>query len=250
MANLFTSHDPYRVHAILGILSLLSFVFSYTTMTVHWGQWALHLSLSCSSLIFTVPARRVSKNPTIIWAEYRLHAIVFSFRSFCIFLCAHQHPAVRLLVVLAASATADFVSSRYGEKDQTTVRGNGKARDVRVKTLIKVYSAYQVLATAAHIAGGTEFNGYTTLIAIQSSAFLMTMVKKGKIKWYYHAALYTLCLGISTVTLNFGRVTTLTLAAFVLARIVFGCNKYFLWTFFTLWVQFWNTTYNVLHTSQ
>lgn len=144
---------------------------------------------------------------------------------------------MRLLVVLIASAVADFVSSRYGEKDQTTVRGNGKAKDVRVKALIKVYSAYQVLATAAHIAGGTIFNGYTTLIGIQSSAFLMTLVKKGKIKWYIHAFLYTVCLCLSTSTLNFGYATPLLLAVCVFARIGAGCNKYLLWTGFTLWVQ-------------
>lgn len=250
MANLFTDHDRYRVHALLGILSILSFVYSYTTRVVHWGQWALHLSLSCSSLIFPVVARRVAKNPTIIWAEYRLHAIVFSFRSFCVFLCAHRPPFVRLLVILCASALADFVTLRYGEKHQTTVRGNGKAKDVRVKALIKVYSAYQVLATAAHIAGGTKFNGYTTLIAIQSSAFLMTLVKKGKIKWYYHAALYSLCLCISASTLDFGYATMLPLTLCVIARIGLGCNKYLLWTGFTLWVQLSDRSHNILYMSE
>ena len=67
MARFFSGHDPYHVHALLGLLCLASFVYSYTTMSVMPVQWVPHVLLSCSSLVFSVPAKRISRNPTIIY---------------------------------------------------------------------------------------------------------------------------------------------------------------------------------------
>ena len=39
--------------------------------------------------------------------------------------------------------------------------------------------------------------GYNTLIAIQSSAFLMTLVRKGLVRWYTHAFWYSVALVLS-----------------------------------------------------
>lgn len=235
MARLLTSHDPFHLHAILGFLCLLSFAYSYTVSRVEPFQWAPHLLLSCSSLVFDVPRKRVARNPTIIYNEYRAHAIVFTFRSFLIYMFAHYHRFARLAIVLGASALADLISKKYGNPDETTVRGNGKAKDKRVKVLIKLYSAYQIVASAAHIAGqDASFNGYTTLIAIQSSAFLMTLVKKGKIRWYTHAIIYTLALIQSVITMNFGSASWWLVALCVVARVGAGVNKYVLWPVFTI----------------
>ena len=234
MARLFSSHDPYHVHAVLGLLCLASFVYSYTTLSVVPVQWLPHVLLSCSSLVFRVPSKRIARNPTIIYEEYRLHAIVFTFRSLLIYLAAYEQRVMRLIIVLGASAVADLISREVGDPRQTTVRGNGQARDKRVKVLIKLYSSYQIVASAAHIAGQNEFNGYTTLISIQSSAFLMTLVKKGKIKWYTHAVLYTLALLLSVSTMEFGSATVWTVAGCVVARVGAGINKYALWIAFSL----------------
>lgn len=234
MARLFSSHDPYHVHAVLGLVCLASFVYSYTTMSVMAVQWVPHVLLSCSSLVFSVPSKRIARNPTIIYQEYRLHAIVFTFRSLLIYLASYEHRAMRLIIVLGASAVADLISREVGDPRQTTVRGNGQARDKRVKVLIKLYSSYQIIASAAHIAGqDAPFNGFTTLISIQSSAFLMTLVKKGKIKWYTHAVLYTLALLLSVSTLEFGTATVWMVAGCVLARVGAGINKYALWIAFS-----------------
>jgi len=235
MALLFTSHDFYHIHAILGFLCLVSFTYSYSTLTVKPVQWLPHLLLSCSSLIFkNVPAKRIARNPTIIYQEYRLHAIVFTFRSFFIYLAAYEERVMRLIIVLCASLIADIISRQFGDPRQTTVRGDGQARDKRVKILIKLYSSYQILASACHIAGQNSFNGFTTLISIQSSAFLMTLVKKGKIRWYTHAILYSLALVLSVVTMDFGLVKAWVLALCVVARIGAGVNKYLLWIGFAL----------------
>ena len=235
MARLFTSHDPYHVHALLGLLCLASFVYSYTTLTVHPLQWAPHILLSCSSLVFHIPRFRISRNPTIIYEEYRLHAIIFTFRSLCIYLAAYEHRVMRLIIVLAASAVADFVSREVGNPGQTTVRGTGRARDKRVKVLIKLYSSYQILASAGHIGGqNVPFNGFNTLVSIQSSSFLMTLVKKNKIKWYTHATIYTLALLLSVWRMDFGGVSVWMLVGCVVARVGAGINKYILWMAFTL----------------
>ena len=141
---------------------------------------------------------------------------------------------MRLLIVLGASAVADLISREVGDPRQTTVRGNGQVRDKRVKLLIKLYSSYQIIASAAHIAGqDAPFNGLRRSFSINPVRSLMTLVKKGKIKWYTHAVLYTLALLLSVSTLEFGTATVWTVGGCVVARVGAGINKYALWIAFS-----------------
>ena len=43
--------------------------------------------------------------------------------------------------------------------------------------------------------------GYNSLVAIQSSAFLMTLFRKGLIRWYTHAVWYSIALIMSWVVM-------------------------------------------------
>ena len=91
--KLFTEEDKYNTHKILGLLALTSYIYRYcyvlpTTGKLGMGHdyltyftLALHMLLSCSSFIFHVLKYRIVENPLIIYEEYRLHAIVFTFRG-------------------------------------------------------------------------------------------------------------------------------------------------------------------------
>ena len=92
--KLFTSHDRFNVHKVLGVGCLLHFVCrfafvgerdmlfgpdKFTTASICW-----HLCLSCSSLLFRIPQKRVMAKGTegsMIWPEFRFHSIIFACRS-------------------------------------------------------------------------------------------------------------------------------------------------------------------------
>jgi hypothetical protein len=114
LGKLFTKEDPVHLHKTLGLLSLLSYLYRYfylwpTTGALGFAEagirdWAgvvLHTALSSSSLIFTVIRLRILDKPTIIWEEYRLHAIVFTMcaprfwaLAAATLPCPHTHPLI------------------------------------------------------------------------------------------------------------------------------------------------------------
>ena len=109
------------------------------------GTWfdhfnmALHMALSCSSLIFQVLPLRIIKRPLIIYEEYRLHAIVFVFRALFIYLIGVFKPfegtsfnnLIHLPAVIIIHLITDEITRRYGPDDPTltTVRINHKAKE-------------------------------------------------------------------------------------------------------------------------
>lgn len=250
MARVFTPDDPYHLHALLGASVLFSFVYNYYGALVagrwHVGVWfmALHTLLSLSSFFFRVPKKRVARSPTTIYQEYRAHALVFTLRSFGVWILntlTPTHTILRLLLVLATSGCADWVSGWLGTPGNTTVRGDSTKvkRDWRVRLIIPWYSVYQVVAAASHVHPRCNhpFFGFNSLGAIQVSAFCMTLHRKGKIRWYTHAVVYSLTLLLSlTVVWMYTRhmvvdfwVPTL---GVVLGRVWLGKSKYVLWVLF------------------
>lgn len=91
--KLFTKEDPIYLHKTFGFLSLLSFIYRYFYVFPKYGNlgfegtWfdyltlAVHMTLSCSSIIFHVLPQRLLKRPLVIYEEYRLHAIIFTMSS-------------------------------------------------------------------------------------------------------------------------------------------------------------------------
>ena len=78
--------------------------------------------------------------------------------------------------------------------------------------------------------------GYNSLIAIQSSAFLMTLFRKGLIRWYTHASWYSLALIMSWMVMY----NTLPLyfwakiAACFHARVNMRMGKYKIWIVYAI----------------
>ena len=284
--KLFTKEDPHFLHKFFGFLSLASFVYRYQVVFrrtgvlglsgavsgkwgdhLAWATMAVHLALSTSSLIFHVLRARILSKPTIIWHEYRLHAIVFTLRCVSVFLFARLSdyalgPAFRgstvgrvllLPVVLSHHLLADEVTRRHGpsDKTQTTVRVQDD-QPVWGRAVLRFYGFYQFAALGSHLlphARSADL-GYNSLIAIQSSAFLMTLVRKGLVRSMWHGIIYTACLLLSLYHIWLCFPSLLGFWAKVLAAYALRvgwllpgvrCGKYKIWTVFVLasmpWVQ-------------
>ena len=243
LEKLLTAHDYYHVHKTLGLLALLSFVWHYgvnwpTTgrLGASWAAIALHTTLSVSGLQFRVPQKRIARWPTMIWEEYRLHAIVFSFRAPVV---AALDGLPRVLGIAAVHMAADEVTRRYGQPGNTTVRGDhARKKSWRVWAMTRSYAYYQYLALASHLVGTNSMDlGYNAFVAVQSSAFCMTLHRKGIITWKGHAIVYLICITLSGAFI----VQSLPLWQTALA-LVFGVARTLGTEKYPLWLMYWSVT--------
>ena len=274
VGKLITHHDPFHVHKILGILSVLSFLYRYAwvypttgelgfTMndaTPHawrafnWISITVHTLLAVSSIVFVVPRKRIPSKPMVIYEEYRQHAIVFSLRCFLVFAAATLFPRQSWLPVVAVlfiHLWADRITRVWGTDGFTAVRATASAAaGVKISNFYKVvgklYSLYQFAAIASHILPNDRLPdlGWNAMIAIQSSAFMMTLYRKRIVRGKTHMAIYSLCLVTSAfhiVRLLGFWYSVLAIAAFV-TRIHAprSVGKYTIWTGFLI-VAHWQT---------
>jgi len=258
--KLFTEEDSYHVHKILGLLALISYSYRYFYVLPTTGNLGinhdilsyltltLHMLLSCSSFIFHVLKHRIIENPLIIYEEYRLHAIVFTFRGIFVSLVGLYIdiiPRKYQLITLNIGITlihllVDYITHLYGLPGVTAVRitESKRAEDKLVADARYIYSFYQFAALGSHISLDSNladlgFNGH---IAIQSSAFLMTLKRKNLIEWYSHAFWYTFALVLSLYYMYLVKGAEFFLYIFVvfIARTCFNANKYLLWFLYSL----------------
>ena len=183
----------------------------------------------------------------VIYEEYRQHAMVFTLRCFSVFAVAHLFPDapayVVPVVVMAHHVLADRITSIRGTPGNTAVRTtSGSMKLSKFYTgVAKVYSLCQFLAIASHILPNARLGdlAYNAIIAIQSSAFMMTLYRKRIIRGTTHMVVYAACLFLSA----FHIIRLIGLVAFVgvtvafLVRInvprSFG-DKYLIWTLFMI----------------
>lgn len=259
--KLFTKEDPIQFHKTLGLLSLMSFFYRYAFVLPTRGNlgfdgtWfdhaniALHMLLSCSSLIFHVLRHRYYDKPLIIWEEYRLHAIVFTLRCISVYIFGQIWPSgqdknlehlVLTCLVLAHHLVVDEITRRVGPKNktETTVRGKKNSNNRNIPTVVlRFYAFYQFSALGSHLLPNTRLSdlGYNALVAIQSSAFLMTLFRKGLIRHWTHAFWYSLALGVSLITmyLHVGGIWFwIRILAVYLMRVKLRMDKYVIWVLF------------------
>jgi hypothetical protein len=250
--KLFTEEDKYFVHKILGFLSLISFIYRYfyvmpSSQSLGFGKdffsyltLTLHMLLSTSSLIFHVLTYRIPEKPLIIYEEYRIHAILFTLRSFIVaviginqdYMSKQTSSLLLVFSILAIHLLVDYVTQIHGTPGMTAVRVLNK--DTGVIYLGKrFYGYYQFLALASHLVL-TERSGdlgFNTIIAIQSSAFFMTLQRKNITGVKAHAFFYALCLFVSSYYIFLSKdLMFFALVAFLFAlRAGFNLNKYVIW---------------------
>lgn len=250
----------YGLHKITGVFALYSFFYRYAVVWPSTGTLGfngtyfdsftmmMHMTLSASSIQFRVPSFRQPRRPTMIWNEYRLHAILFTARCCLVYALGAVAPdagvAVRYGTTMAMHVVVDYVSSQYGKPGETTIRGRGATKKSFIEYMRRGYSFYQFLAVASHLSHSPRAMdmGYNTIIAIQSSAFLMTLNRKGLASWQTHFKIYSAALlasGIyivSRIALDFspwvaGVFVGLAAVAFLM-RTRLGLSKYLIWALF------------------
>jgi hypothetical protein len=202
---LFTNHDKYHLHKVLGFGCLFNFLLRIYWLVVYGSMYiyadtltslfipVAHLTLSMSSLIFHVPQTRLNSK-IIIWKELQLHNMVFTSRSATIMLysilCSRMnaknavtasttHSAYayylyqlgKFALVIAHHLLADYITARYNTNDKTTTRDiNWENISDRTKEVMKRYYAVcQILAINALILTDNEPYGSGAV----ESAFLI-----------------------------------------------------------------------------
>ena len=257
--KLITREDKNHVHKILGGLCLLSFIYRYLYVLPTQGHldmnnrlgamtMLIHILLSTSSLLFRVLKKRILDRPTIIYEEYRLHAIIFSLRCATVWLMGNWgSPLPRSLIILPHHLIADWITKNFGTLGVTAVRS--KNIDTLLDKYIKrFYSFYQIAALGTHLISNpfSKDLGYNALIAIQSSAFLMTLNRKGLIKQETHAGFYSvailLSLGYMIKTVD-DPIIWLSIIIVYCLRLFLNCNKYILWIGFVYSLEIINRFY-------
>ncbi|KAL3817672.1 hypothetical protein ACHAXA_002821 [Cyclostephanos tholiformis] len=220
MAHLITSHDPYHIHKILGLLVLINYIYRYylvfTTGSAFPNQRSisffaicsvvLHGLLSWSSLLLPLPKTRNFNSP-MIWPEFRLHSILFATRHM---LCTvvslanlwpnddNDHGDIlkmikdgvaRAIIIMGTVHIASLITTHYGDFDKRTTNSMPYPPQIthsQQSIIKKWYSLSQFGATISCLMNDASIN-FAPLLAIQMAPLLMTLVRKGKIStWTYH----------------------------------------------------------------
>jgi hypothetical protein len=129
------------------------------------------------------------------------------------------------------------VSAVFGCPGETTVRGrHDKVKSNRMQATAKAYAGYQYLALASHLVGRNQMDlAYNAFIGVQSSAFCMTLHRKGLITWKTHAVVYSGCITLSAAFIVQSLAWWQTLGALLAGCMRFnGANKYALWSAYWL----------------
>lgn len=246
---LFTDHDHFNIHKILGFGCLTHYFYRLGCKFVYGSMFindnsvmkyivpAVHLSLSLSSFIFQVPKYRITSK-VIIWKELQLHNIIFTSRS--VFMMYHTlmmnatnpyYYYTRAGIVLSHHYLADVVSDMYKNDDKTTTRDfpymNNQTATYITK---KFYAISQLFATYGILTSADYDYGLIIMFPIQVSTFLMTLVRKQIISNNVWHILYTTSLIIpyiinfSIIRPDFG--SEYLASMFVISRLVLGIDKY------------------------
>lgn len=178
--------------------------------------------------------------------------MIFTLRCFLVFLVVYLAPWgvpawTAPLVVMFAHLLADRSTAIHGTPNNTAVR----ATQAQVKLsnfyqmVAKLYSLYQFLAIGSHILPAARLGdlAYNAVIAIQSSAFMMTLYRKRIIRGRTHMVVYSACLVVSAfhIVRLLGLTSTLLVVAAFLLRVNLPrsiSNKYAIWSLFLVTYHF------------
>ena len=217
MNSLFSSHDILNIHKILGFGCLAHYGYRFYNKFVYGSMLfessnsiltyispMIHLTLSLSSFIFTIPTHRFNSK-AIIWRELQLHNIIFTSRSVCMMYHAMFFKDInalyfcsRLGIVIFHHYLADMATAKYQKDNKTTTR------DIPYDTKNtwipyvnkKFYAISQLLATSAILLSDNCDNGFFIMFPIQLSTFLMTLVRKNIISNNTWHILYAMSLSV------------------------------------------------------
>ncbi len=244
MNKLITHEDPYHIHKICGIYSILNYIFQLT-MYFAFGRFYLNfytllpnILLPATSFFFKVLSKRPigSKMSMFIWKELQIHSLLFAWRSLFTIL----YPNYSVFITFATMFGADITTYMYGTSGISTVRGDHSRvgnRDLMKEVFGAFFSISQMGATII-TAGFFQKNPssiliFSTLPAIQTSAFGMTLLRKDIITKTQWSVIYSLELILSYIVWysEYKNINTffISLGIYVLRRYS-PLSKYGVWT--------------------
>jgi len=208
LPKLATKEDPLHIHKTLGVICLANYGYRYYLLFAH-GTMELdntaaiillgcHAALSTSSLVFHIPSVRNPKAP-MIYPEYRLHSILFVWRSVVCFLLTYYGADMvyRFAACIATMYLADSITSIYPTVT-TTMRNMpfDQTVDNELQLRITRMQSAQQIGAMLYMLGNLD-SCFSPMLAIQIAAFLMTMVRKNIIDSNTWHAVYNLSLWIN-----------------------------------------------------
>lgn len=249
--SLFTNHDVFNTHKLLGFGCLAHYVYRIGNKIIYGSMFfnpnsiityimpAVHLTLSLSSFIFRVPNNRFNTK-AIIWKELQLHNIIFTSRSVCMIYHALLIPDSninlyfysRLAIVGLHHIAADIVTYRFQVDEKTTTRDIPYDTDNKIVKYVnqKYYAISQLMALYGILVSKNCENGYLIMFPIQLSTFLMTLVRKNIISNNTWHIMYGLSLLIPYITnvdnLRYNKINVCLSIAFIASRLILRFNKY------------------------
>jgi len=181
------------VHKTLGLFALLHFLYRFayvgaadmrfdTSRTTVVCLLA-HALLSATSLVFRIPLKRITEGSRI-WPEYRLHSIIFAYRSLACMAITYTEMKLGItqpfyaangLVVMATLFAADFGSWYVGPAGRSST-----IQDLDAPPPMRFFfSVMQFHATVGCLLGVRRFaTQFIYVWIIQFTAFLMTLRRK------------------------------------------------------------------------
>mmetsp|Transcript_21837 Transcript_21837/g.21130 ORF Transcript_21837/g.21130 Transcript_21837/m.21130 type:complete len:325 (-) Transcript_21837:64-1038(-) len=260
--KLMTKEDGHygHVHKMIGSAALAHYIYrTYLLVTTGTMQFdssmvtlyciLLHMLLSVSSFIFKIPNNRINSAP-MIYPEFRLHSIIFAYRSLIVMILmwgSKRYESVvplylRGAVVILTMVAADKVTSTY--KDQgTTMRAMPFPAYISPLTRDRLnvfYSVCQIFATSQVLFSYHLDEVFAVVFPIQIAALLMTMVRKSIISagaWHYYYSLSLLSNFVVGPIAGWFNPATTPGGFFFPSALIFcalrfnvrGLNKYMLW---------------------
>ena len=247
--KLVTKEDSYHVHKILGIFSLIHYIYRYYLLLVYGSMFlktpidmytiVLHGCLSVSSLIFHLPLKRHAKLP-MIYPEFRLHSIAFGMRSIvCCFIDFYGGTYMvyyKMGVCFGTMMVADWITQQYAQPGDTTMRAMPYEDSIteKDKFYITQYHSIQQMSATMYMLINID-SAFSPLFAIQIAALLMTMVRKSIIRPNTWHLLY-----VGSLMINIFVLPTFSLSqiihvfigtqVFYILRTQLRMNKYIGWT--------------------
>jgi len=247
--GLFTREDPANLHKTLGFPCLLHFIFRFTQIGERDMRFdglgttlaciALHVLLSGSSMIFRIPQKRILEGSRI-WPEYRLHSIIFAYRSLACMLLTWvelrfglpaMYPLNAVIVIITCLA-ADAASRAVGDNHSSSIR------DLSAPPVYHFAASFlQFHATSGCLIGQRRFTlQFMYVWIIQFNAFVMTLRRKNLISHFGMVYGYAAMLGF-VYLVSIYEASKLGSFAFVnaigniaaLGRLGLGIDKYVLW---------------------
>jgi hypothetical protein len=247
--KLVTKEDPYHIHKLLGLCSLLNYIYRYSMLIVYGSMFlnttldmcliGIHGCLPLSSILFRLPKKRHAKLP-MIYPEFRLHSIAFGMRSIvCCFLDVYGGTYLvyyKMGVCFATMMAADWITAHYAEPGDTTMRAMPYDESMTEKDkcqITRFHSVQQMSATMYMLLNMDA--AFSPLFAIQIGAFLMTLVRKSIIRptmWHllYMGSLIINIFVFYTMSLSQIIHVFIGTQTFLRLRIQLGMNKYIAWS--------------------